>query len=104
MERSRVGLRRDRLGTILTVILCRLLYGWGIPLQALGSHHEADLYRRSQPEEEGFFNGREVRRIVHVDDEVTASGAVHVGEVRVFALLSLDDSAHILGWVRMTAL
>src|SRR5215217_198638 len=40
-----------------------------------------DLYRRAQPEEEGLYLSGQLGGVVHVDDEVRASCAVHVRKV-----------------------
>src|SRR5829696_1934486 len=41
-----------------------------------------DFYRRVQSEEKGLCHSGELGGVVHVDDEVPSSGAIHVREVR----------------------
>src|SRR5215203_691476 len=67
------------------------------PSVVLRCPYELDPYLRTQPLQEGFRLGGHLGGFLHVHDEVSASGAVHVGEVGRLGLQVLHDGLEGLG-------
>src|SRR5215204_5033370 len=67
------------------------------PSVVLRCAYELDPYLRTQPLQEGFRLGGHLGGFLHVHDEVSASGAVHVGEVGRLGLQVLHDGLEGLG-------
>src|SRR5918998_6188153 len=71
---------------LLAVLLRYLLQVWPRLLEVLRDHHGMGLYGRAQSEEEGFGERGHLGGVVHVDDEVSASGTFYISEVRRLGL------------------
>ena len=66
----------------LAVLLNCLLDGWSCLYQILRGHHVLGFDGRAQTEEQGFGQGRNLRRIVHIDDKVATTCAIYVAKIR----------------------
>ena len=65
----------------LAVLLCRSLGGFHRPRHVLWGEHGVDLDGRAQCKEQRFHKGRDLRCVVHVDDDVRTPCALYVDDV-----------------------
>src|SRR3712207_4953800 len=70
----------------LAVLLRRLLEGLHRPRHVLRGEHRVHFDSRAQCKEERFHISRDLRCIIHIDDEISTSSAFYVCEVRCLGL------------------